>query len=336
MCEEFIKETQSTKVISGRASIQGILDELGRGETDKKTGEVMLGGSAIFSATELSAGIVNDPEAVKILTDIYEYKKEYTSRLRGSGVFRIKNVCLSMLAASNEDLLKDVYDTTAIFGGLLGRTFLVKPNEWRPGNSLFKLENQTASHRAIVEELRELAKLRGEFQFTQEAQILYEEWYLPFREHNKTHPDRSGITGRFHIGILKIAMIICLVKTKALSVRPEHIQEAIDVCLMLLPNYQSFIMSKGKSGINECAASLIESIWLTKTKEITKQSFLAQFFQLYDLELLDKTIENLSVAGLIKMKVDMNLNLNGAGEKYILTDACRERFNFKEEAEGNK
>ncbi len=106
--------TKSTKLISGRSSIQGILDELSRGETDKVTGKVTSGGSALFSASELSAGIVSDPEAVKILTDIYDFKDEYTSRLRGTGVFRIKNVCFSLVAASNEELLWDIYDGFAL------------------------------------------------------------------------------------------------------------------------------------------------------------------------------------------------------------------------------
>jgi hypothetical protein len=61
LCEELVKRTKSTKVISGRASIQGILDELARGETDKSTGKMLAGGSALFSAPELTAGIVNDP-----------------------------------------------------------------------------------------------------------------------------------------------------------------------------------------------------------------------------------------------------------------------------------
>lgn len=329
LCETLVEKTHTTKVISGRASIQGVLDELARGETDRTTGQLILGGSAIFSATELSAGIVNDPEAIKILTDIYEYKEEYTSRLRGTGVFRIKNNCLSMLAASNEDMLKDIYDATAIFGGLLGRTFLIKPDEWRPGNSLWEIPDQENSRQELVTKLAELARLRGEFTFSREAQGIYDEWYYPFREHNKTHPDRSGITGRFHTSILKIAMILCTIRTKSLQVLPSHIKEALETCLALLPNYQGFIMSGGKSTVSECAATLIEAIWTARGREISKQNFLSQNFQLYDLDLLDKTISTLLAADLLKLKIDMNFNLNGVGEKYILTEKCQERFNLK-------
>ena len=131
-CEKLTGKIANTKVISGRTSIQAILDELARGETHPKTGKTIKGGSSLFSAAELSAGIVNDPEAIKILTDIYDFKEEYTSRLRGTGTFHIKNICFTMMAASNESLLVDLYDEKARTGGLLGRTFLVKPNSSAP------------------------------------------------------------------------------------------------------------------------------------------------------------------------------------------------------------
>src|SRR5674476_1160462 len=202
LCEELVKRAKSTKVISGRSSIQGILDELSRGETDKVTGKIISGGSALFSASELSAGIVNDPEAVKILTDIYDFKEEYTSRLRGSGVFRIKNICFSLIAASNEELLIDK----------------------------------------------------------------------------------------------------C------------HIMESVALCIELLPNYQGFVMAGGKSTISEVAALLIESIWASRGKYITKSEFLGRFVHIFDADLLDKCISTLVQAELIKMKLD------GMIEGYVVTD----------------
>ncbi len=208
LCEELVKRVKNTKVISGRSSIQGILDELSRGETDKITGKILAGGSALFCAGELSAGIVSDPEAIKILTDIYDFKDEYTSRLRGSGIFRIKNVCFSLMAASNEELLRDVYDAKALFGGLLGRTFLVKSNEFRKANSLFTISDTTSEITKLVESLKEISELRGQFTFTTAAEEFYDSWYKPFRKSYEKKSDKSGIMGRIHTSVLKIAMII--------------------------------------------------------------------------------------------------------------------------------
>ncbi len=325
LCEELVKSVKNTKLISGRASIQGILDELARGETDKKTGKVTSGGAGLFCAGELSAGIVNDPEAIKIMTDIYDFKDEYTSRLRGSGVFRIKNVCFSMIAASNEELLRDVYDGKAIFGGLLGRTFLVRPNEFRPGNSLFNVRDQSESFKIMLEILTGFSKLEGEFEITNGAESAYDDWYIPFRKSYEHKSDRSGISGRIHTSVLKLAMILAVNRTGKLLVEKEHIKEAITECMGLLPNYQGFVMASGKSTVAEVASLLIEDIWNSRTKSITKSEFLGRYIHMFDNDLLDKCILTLSAAELIKLVID----IHNSKETYTVTEKCKEKFQLK-------
>lgn len=326
LCEQLVAAVKNTKVISGRASIQAILDELGRGETDKQTGKILAGGSALFSAGELSAGIVNDPEAIKILTDIYDFKSEYTSRLRGSGVFRIKNVCFTMMAASNEALLIDLYDAKATFGGLLGRTFLVKPQEFRPANSLFTVRNGEQSLVNLTQQLLSISRIKGEFDIPVESQNVYDDWYVPFRKSYENKPDRSGVIGRIHTGVLKVAMILTLNYTKSLVVQPEHILEAIDVCMQLMPNYNSFVMASGKSTIAEVASALIEDIWKEPTRFISKQNFLSRHIHQFDVELVDKCISTLSQAELLIEGMGANKNTI----IYTLTPKCIETFKLGE------
>lgn len=324
LCEKLLTKSKATKVIAGRASIQGILDELGKGETDKQTGGLLLGGSALFSAPELSAGIVNDPEAVKILTDIYEFKEEYTSRLRGSGVFRIKNICLSMMAASNESFLVDVYDDKAKHGGLLGRTFLIKPDGFRPGNSLFTIRDTEESFKGLQDKLEIISKIRGEFDIPKETQECYDSWYLPFRKSYEGQADRSGISGRIHTSVLKLAMVICIDRTQALVMLPAHVKEAIDKCMEILPNYQSLLMTTGKSTTAEIAAQLIEEIWRAPGKLLTKRDFLARHFHQYDLENVDKCITTLEQAGLLVSHIAIN------EVSYSVTKKCEESFKLKD------
>lgn len=327
LTEDLVKSVRNTKVISGRSSIQGILDELSRGETDKQSGKVLSGGSALFSASELSAGIVNDPEAVKILTDIYDFKEEYVSRLRGSGVFRIKNICFSLLAASNEELLRDVYDVKAIFGGLLGRTFLVKPNEFRPGNSLFEIRDTVASHKELCAKLARIAQLRGQYEITERARSAYDDWYLPFRKSYEGKSDRSGVAGRIHTSVLKLAMILAANNSLSLTIDECHICESIRECVALIPNYQGFVMSQGKSTVAECAAAFISALWERKDHRLAVSTFLQVHLHLYDADLVNKTLETLMKAELVR-----NV-LNGDGaEHWEVTEKCREKFQLKETA----
>lgn len=325
--ENIVNAVRNTKLISGRSSIQGILDELSGSEQDKRTGQIMRGGSALFSAGELSAGIVNDPDAIKILTDIYDFKEEYTSRLRGSGVFKIKNVCFSMLAASNEELLRDVYDGKAIFGGLLGRTFLVRPNEFRQGNSLFRIPDQTQSFNRMVDTLKEYAKLKGQFEITPEAEKYYDEWYLPFRRSYEKKSDRSGVSGRIHTSAFKLSMIIAIDRTQQLVIQETHVKEAIAECMNLLPNYQSFVIAGGKSSVGEVASLLIEDIWNSKGKTITKSEFLSRYIHMFDSELLDRTITTLTQAELIKLVI--STNGTSMVEAYGVTQKCIDKFELR-------
>lgn len=324
LCEKLVKTVNTTKVISGRASIQGILDELSRGETDKKTGKILAGGSALFCAEELSAGIVNDVEAVKIMTDIYDYKPEYVSRLRGSGVFTIKNICFSLMAASNQEMLIGVYDSIAVNGGLLGRTFVINADEFRPGNSLFDISDTSLSLNILVEHLTKISALKGEFQFTPGAQEVYDHWYLPFRRAYEHRQDRSGISGRIHTSILKLSMILAANYSQSLTVDEFHMSESIRECTALLPNYQRFIMSSGKSTIGECAAMLIEDIWSSQHKRISKAEFLSRYIHSFDHEIVDKCLTTLLQANLVK------LSLNGDNEMYSLTPIGIEKFHLEE------
>jgi len=316
LCEKLVTAIHNTKIISGRASIQAILDELSHGETDKKTGKTITGGSALFSASELSAGIVGDPAAIQILTDIYDYKDEYVSRLRGTGTFRIKNICFSMLAASNEDLLVDIYDTKAIFGGLLGRTFLIKPNEFRAGNSLFNFPDTTESLANLITMLRSIEALKGEFVFTTAAQTEYESWYLPFRESYRIKSDKSGVAGRIHIGVLKIAMLLAVNYQNTLIIDKEHIEEAILECLGLIPNYSSFIMSSGRSPDSACGSIIINHIYENEQHRAARKEILFKHLNAFTIEQFDQVIDKLIQAGMIKE------DMIGEGIAYSLTKKC--------------
>jgi hypothetical protein len=327
VCERLVHLVRNTKVISGRSSIQAILDELSRGETNPETGKILKGGSCLFSAPELSAGIVSDPDAVKILTDIYDFREEYTSRLRGSGLFKIQNVCFTMMAASNEDLLREVYDTKAIFGGLLGRTFLVKPDEFRPANSLFHLQNGHQHFEQMINELQGMSKKFGEMEFSEDAIKEYEGWYEEFRESYRDKPDKSGIAGRLHTGVIKLAMIFCMNRQQTLCVMMEDVRKAIDECIALIPNYKTFLMASGKSILADVATTIINEIWAAEGHCSTKRRILQKYWNQFDAETFDKATDTLTQAGMLQtMMVENEIMLS-------LTQKCIEII-FKNEAKG--
>ncbi len=288
IAQKLITLVHNTKVIAGRSSIQAILDELAMTETDKKTGRMLSGASAIFIAPELSAGIVADPQSVSIMTDM------------------------------NKALLTDVYDIRAMHGGLLGRTFLVVPNEWRPGNSLFSILDQVSKFNILLDELKQVSELRGEFSFTPAAEKEYDAWYLPFRETYKTKPDKSGIAGRIHTGILKLSMILAVNYTKELLITKEHIEESIGECMSLMANYQQLVMGAGKSPISEVGSIVLNEIYTSPNGILSQKKLLQKHWSSFDVETLEKFINTMSQAAMITVE------MTDDGLGYKLTKKCLE------------
>lgn len=301
-CEILLSAINNTKLITGSASIQAVIDELARVETDAKTGKIHKSGSGLFLAQELSAALVEDPRAIKILTDIYDYKPMgYSVRLISRANAKIDKLVLSLFAASNEALLRDLYNNTAIYGGLLARTFLVLPNEFRPSNSLWEIKPND-EFKDCITQLKEIIQLRGEFTFEDDAQKEYTAWYNPFRESYRNKNEKSGVVGRIHTGVLKISMLLAA-NDLSLNVCKCHIEQAISDCMELLPNYRTFLMSTGQSkNREEIGAFILETMMAAKDHQVSRKQMLQQpiLIQPDGGEILDKMMTTLEAGGIVQ------------------------------------
>jgi len=300
---KLVDQLASTKVISGRTSVQAIFEEMMTSETNPLSGQLTKGGAATLFAEELAAGIVTDEQGVAILTDIYDYKMNFKVNLVSRGRRKIEAMVFSLLAGSNEDLLKGVYTTSAINGGLLARTFLITPDEFRESNSLMNIGDTKASYDNVLGKLRAISNLRGKFTFTETAWKEYESWYKPFRNSQKGKIDRTGVLGRIHTGVCKIAMILAA-NELSLEVDKQHIEIAIDICLKLLPNYNSFTLLSGKSDIAHAGALLIEDLKSAPSHTMTRKMVIRKHWMDFDTETLDKLVIALSMAGLLTEGVE--------------------------------
>lgn len=306
LAESLVVKCSDTRTISGRASIQAILDEIGRSESDSTTGKVKKGGVASFFAPELSGGLVGDTSAIEILTDIYDYKPKYKEHLRGRGNSEIGRIVFSLFAASNETLLKSVYDTRAIYGGLLARTFVVKPDEFRPGQSLTKIPDTTKSYEVLVHRLREIIQLvKGEVSTTPEAAEEYESWYIPFRESYRHRTDTSGVVSRIHTSVFKLAMILAA-NDLTTVIQKKHVEEAIYESMALLPNYNSLTLASGNGDLSGAGAIFLQDLMEAKDFCLTRKQILRARWHEFDAEMLDKLASTLEQAGIIQTSTKGN------------------------------
>lgn len=320
---------KNTKVIRGRGSIQAILEDLANSVMDRETGKTLRGGSCLLVADELKSFFIEDGALVGILTDVYEYKDQFDYKLRGAP-FKVKGLCISMLAASNDEFLKSIYTGEAVYGGLLGRTFLVRNNgEYRPGNSLLETPEEEEINRVkydpkpLVDQLLSMSKLIGKVKFELDAKLEYDKWYMPLRESYRLKPDKAGVIQRIHTGVIKIAVILAVASRLSLVVNKRDIQEAIEKCVELLPNYETFAMQIGKSTEAMSGSILLDAMW-ANGGSITRSAFLAEHWGDVSNEVLDKVINTLENAQYI------GRSFNGTGsDMFVMTPKCKEIFERK-------
>lgn len=297
LAEKIIFEVGNTKLIAGRGSIQAIIEDLGKNQSSDN-GVIVSGGGAIFLAPELAAALVQDRSAIDILTDIYDFKAEYTTRLKGSGNLKAKNIVFSMLSASNIDMLDEMFTSAATYGGLLGRTFVVKPDETRPANDLLDYNDTNEAYRELIVEAKWLIALKGEMKFSNEAKAAFSEWYKKFRHASFRKKDKTGVLGRLHTGVIKLSMLLSI-NDRTLVIQETHILRSIEYCTSLIPNYKEFL---GKnSNIPELKiATLIINALAEHNGRVAKRDLIAAHWEDITIQALEDAVIKLQEAGFIK------------------------------------
>jgi hypothetical protein len=328
---ELSNEIHHTKIYDGRASIQAILEKLSQDVGGKK-GIPIRGGSCLLLAEELAAFFVADAQLIPLITNMYRSRKVFTYDLRGVG-FTVKDLCVTMLAASNEIHLRDVYDEKAVYGGLLGRTFLVKPDERRNPNSLIGLDLSKYDTKELVESLHKIKQLVGTVTFTPAAKKVYETWYHELYKSLEHLPDPAGIAGRIHTSVLKLSIVVGA-SNYTLEIDAPHMEIAISHAVNLKPNYDSYVMASGKSSQATIGAIFLTALWNATgvngngNSKLSRKNFLMNFWNQVSADDLDKLIMTLTQAGMILE------DYSGNELGYQLTTKAKEMFEKKKPVGG--
>src|SRR5689334_10969018 len=169
----------NTKVISGRNSIQSVLKDIGKAFSTE-SGEVVKDAHAFMVSGELASFLVKDPDGLTILTDLHDThanEPEWKNSLKTQGTDTLRNPCITLLGASNQEHFRDAVPPNAIGGGFIARTFIVMENHRRTINDLMDKPQIVPDMEELSCYLKEVAKVKGEFQIQKEARAFYRNWY---------------------------------------------------------------------------------------------------------------------------------------------------------------
>jgi len=293
-----VRAVGNTKFIAGRNSIQAVLKELAKEETDER-GNMKSGASALLYSEELSSFLVSDPSAVSILTDLYDYHEDWPVSLIHAGSYDLKEVCVTLLCASNTRLFSEVYTDMATEGGLLGRTFIVKEERPRRRTSLLDLQYNHIPKEPLIKHLKKLALKRGEVIVMEDAKEYYNQWYHKIPE--EIFLDRVGYGSRLGTHVLKLAMILGAARQDFnLTIKLEDIAKAIELCIGLKKNYKQIAFGSGMSSRSRQAAIVIKLLLEQKDYIMTWAELLRVTIGDIEGEVLEAILKYMEGAKLVR------------------------------------
>jgi Protein of unknown function (DUF3987) len=316
----FILNVGNTHVITGRTSMQSVVQELSMSFTDKRTGDICKGASGLLYAEELSSFIVADPAAIPLLTDLADFHEDWSNATISREKDKLKNVCLTMLAGSNEVMLREIFNRTAMLGGLLGRVFLIYAEKARSKNALVR-EQAVISSLPLQRHLENLAKLKGACRFTDEAADYFEKWYME-TDFDKSD-SQTGLEARIPTNVKKIAMLLRLAESPlGLDVELHHVTTAIEMVMSLVPTYRSLIAGSSNSDIGKLTAAILNYLMRTTIngKPATRAAIAQEFWNEGDNETINKALSVLALTNYVEERGQ------GGVTTYRVTQLAIEKF----------
>lgn len=332
---KLLKVANNTKLIEGRASIQGVLKILHEA-TRLEDGRMLKDASGIMYSEELASFLVKDPQTSGIMTDIFDYHETWDISLKGDEVRRLKNVCVSLLSATNGVFFQDMFQKTDMYGGLVGRILIIEGEGPRKKASGFEKDedpDEDLIDRTNWEELENhfklLSKKRGEILLTKSAKSYYNEWY---RSTDFTINDsKTGFEHRIHTYVLKLAIILAACELDfQLLIEQEHIERAIEYVVPLKQVYLKLAATtvKTQNNIAEVSTQTIRILLESKNYILSRKSLAQRLMGLTDIETLDKAVFTLEQTGYIQVE-----SYNGTAH-YRVTPLGLERILNKMTPEG--
>jgi hypothetical protein len=265
LIEQIITEAKVTRVISGRGSIEKILDDLGTAIADPKSGMMLKDSAGFIISGELSAAFINNNQTLTILTNLFDrsYNTGPWSVNLKSGVKKLNKPTVTFLAATNDQHMKSFFEAKDMYGGFLGRTFVISADAPKRLNPLLrKSEVPPVDIKGLAKYLNEISKLEGEFKIEDDVVTYYENWYNgyygPVQRGEADVDDKTGTFSRIGDHALKVAMLLSLSEGPSLEITMNNMKEAISLCEPFVEISARAVRGIGKNSLATQTAMVME------------------------------------------------------------------------------
>lgn len=319
LSKRLVNSADSTRVIAGRSSIQAIIKELAT--TRSVQGKAVITDSRGFVVNgELSTAIIQDPDSLTILTDLYDrnYNPNWTNLLKGDGAEKLKEPYITCLFGSSPAHFYDSIPQSNIEGGYIGRNLVIYEEKRSKDVDLLDSEEESIDEDRFtnyivpkfVPHLKKIAENKARLVPNEAARQVFNTWRKEWRSTQSQYNDRTGFVNRVPDHVLKVAMCLALSRYEHNTIIIESdIKEAIVKISGLI--YASEKAASG-GGLDSLAAQtkrVIDHLIAADENQLLRKDLLIKGHLDYDPVVLDKIIDTLMEMSWVKrQKIGFGIN----------------------------
>ena len=310
LAKRLVQSANNTRVIAGRSSIQAIIKELAT--TRSEQGKPIMTDSRGFIVNgELSTAIIQDPDSLTILTDLYDraYNPNWTNLLKGDGAEKLKEPYITCLFGSSPAHFYDSIPQSNIEGGYIGRNLVIYEEKRSKDVDLLDSEKESVDEDRFtnyivpkyIPHLIKIATNKARLIPDEAARKTFNTWRKEWRSTQAQYNDKTGFVNRVPDHVLKIAMCLCLARYENNAIIIESdIREAIIRISGLI--YASAKAAEG-GGLDPLAAQtkrIVDHLISAPDNALMRRDLLVKGYGDYDPIILDKIIDTLMEMNWIK------------------------------------
>ncbi len=243
-----------------------VLEKLSKGfptTATTQTGiKVRTEASALIISTELSVFITASQFSITALSDLWDSKEGiYGYGTRGKGEYNIDSPCICLLGASAQEWLVKSIPGDAVGGGFTRRVnfvFASKKDKKIPWPS----RSGQKSRDALVEDLRHMSQLHGEFVFAPDARVSFEDMYNASEPSDFDDEATAVYKTSKWANAAKIAMCLCAARGDTMQISKQDFQQAVEKVEEVGKDLKMVFRAVGESDLTVAADKVLKFIEL--------------------------------------------------------------------------
>jgi hypothetical protein len=319
LSKRLVTAADNTRVIAGRSSIQAIIKELAT--TKSVQGKAIITDSRGFIVNgELSTAIIQDPDSLTILTDLYDrnYNPNWTNLLKGDGAEKLKEPYITCLFGSSPAHFYDSIPQPNIEGGYIGRNLVIYEEKRSKDVDLLDSEEESIDEDRFtnyivpkyVPHLIKIATTKARLIPNESARKIFNTWRKEWRTNQGAYNDKTGFVNRVPDHVLKIAMCLCLARYENGGVIVDSdIIEAINKVSNLIYASEKAASGSGIDLLSQQTKKVVDYLIAAPDNHLLRKELLIRGFGDYDNMILDRIIDTLMEMGWVKrQKVGIGSN----------------------------